>query len=186
AVVDPSGTRHHRARDLPEMLHAGDLLVVNTSETLPAAVDFQRHCQDAVLHVSTQLDDASWVVEVRRGDQSGPADTVAGEVLRLPGGIRLRLVEPHPRGQSRLWRAVPLPSVASADYLAEHGRPIRYPYVDGAWPLEMLQNVYADRLGSAEMPSAGRPLTEQVLVRLMARGVIVAPIVLHTGVSSQE
>lgn len=186
AIVDRSGTRHHRALELPDLLHPGDLLVVNTSATLPAAVDFQRHGQDAVLHVSTQLDDSSWVVEVRRVDQSGPADPRAGEVLRLPGGVRLRLVGPHPSGQSRLWRAMSLPSVSSADYLGEHGRPIRYPYVDGAWPLEMLQNVYADRPGSAEMPSAGRPLTEQVLVRLMARGVTVAPIVLHTGVSSQE
>lgn len=186
AVVDPAGTRHHRAFDLPELLHPGDLLVVNTSATLPAAVDFERHGQDAVLHVSTQLDDSSWVVEVRRADQSGPAGPSPGEVLRLPGGVRLRLIEPHPPGQARLWRAVPLPAVGSHDYLREHGRPIRYPYVDGAWPLEMLQNVYADRPGSAEMPSAGRPLTEHTLVRLMARGITVAPIVLHTGVSSQE
>jgi S-adenosylmethionine:tRNA ribosyltransferase-isomerase len=68
----------------------------------------------------------------------------------------------------------------------EHGVPISYSYVQGQWPLEARQNVYAAVPGSAEMPSAGRPLSERVLVRLMARGIVVAPVVLHTGVSSQE
>lgn len=186
AVVDAQRTRHHRAHDLAELLHPGDLLVINTSATLNAAVDFTHKGRDAVLHYSTQLDDGQWVVEPRRPDQGGPAAATPGEVLRLPGGVRLRLQAPHPSGQSRLWRAIPLPSVDAVDYLGMEGRPIRYPYLDGAWPLEMLQNVYADRPGSAEMPSAGRPITERTLVRLVARGVAVAPIVLHTGVSSQE
>ena len=84
-----------------------------------------------------------------------------GEVLRLPGGVRLRVLEPHPVGQTRLWRARPLPAVDRVGYLREHGRPIRYPYVDGDWPLGALQNAYATHPGSAEMPSAGRPLTER-------------------------
>jgi S-adenosylmethionine:tRNA ribosyltransferase-isomerase len=85
-----------------------------------------------------------------------------------------------------LWRAVPLPAADIVDYLPRHGRPIHYPYVDGEWPLDTLQNVYADRPGSAEMASAGRPVTERALVRLMARGVPVVPVTLDTGVSSQE
>jgi S-adenosylmethionine:tRNA ribosyltransferase-isomerase len=71
-------------------------------------------------------------------------------------------------------------------YLGEYGRPIGYGYLSRPVPLSALQNVYADVPGSAEMPSAGRPLTAHVLVRLMAHGVVVAPLVLHTGVSSQE
>ena len=71
-------------------------------------------------------------------------------------------------------------------YLRRHGRPIRYPYLQGEWPIEDLQNVYAAVPGSAEMPSAGRPLTREVLVDLMSAGVVVAPLVLHTGVASQE
>jgi S-adenosylmethionine:tRNA ribosyltransferase-isomerase len=50
----------------------------------------------------------------------------------------------------------------------------------------MYQNVYATEPGSAEMPSAGRPFTPQVITRLVANGVMVAPIVLHTGVASLE
>ncbi|GAA2118227.1 S-adenosylmethionine:tRNA ribosyltransferase-isomerase [Nocardioides bigeumensis] len=186
AVVEPSGTRHLRARALSELLDPGDVLVVNTSATLPAAVDVERHGCTWGLHVSTQLDDGSWVVELRLPDGSGPAVPDADEVLRLPGGVRLRLLEPHPPTQQRLWRAMPLPAIDRAEYLWEQGRPIRYSYVDEPWPIDVLQNVYADLPGSAEMASAGRCLTERALVRLMARGVTVAPLVLHTGVSSQE
>jgi S-adenosylmethionine:tRNA ribosyltransferase-isomerase len=186
AVVGPRSTRHEVVRTLPDLLQPGDLVVVNTSATLPAAVDVERQGCTWPLHVSTQLDDGSWVVELRLPDGSGPAEPRTGEVLRLPGGVRLRIGAAHPPTQRRLWRATPLPAVDRATYLSEHGRPIRYPYLDGDWPLASWQNVYAAQPGSAEMPSAGRPLTAGLLVRLMARGIPVAPIVLHTGVSSQE
>jgi S-adenosylmethionine:tRNA ribosyltransferase-isomerase len=186
AVVTPFATSHLQARDLPGWLRPGDLLVVNTSATLPAALDIERQGCRWGLHVSTDLDDGAWVVELRRPDGRGPGRPEPGEVLRLPGGLRLRVDAPHPVGQSRLWRATTLPSVDRIQYLLEHGRPIRYSYLDGEWPLADLQNVYAVEPGSAEMPSAGRPLTRELLVALMAAGVTVAPVVLHTGVSSQE
>ena len=182
AVVTPSGTTHTSATHLPDHLRAGDLLVVNTSATLPSAVLGERWG----VHVSAALDDGSWVVELRQRDNSGPATPVPGEVLALPGGVSLRIVAPHPAGQSRLWRALPPPGVDRVDYLGRWGHPIRYRYVHGEWPLEALQNSYARHPGSAEMPSAGRPLTERLLVSLMAGGVVVAPVVLHTGVASQE
>jgi len=72
------------------------------------------------------------------------------------------------------------------NYLAEHGRPIRYGYVAREWPLAAYQNVYALEPGSAEMASAGRPFTAELITRLVASGVQVAPITLHTGVSSPE
>src|SRR6202012_2941037 len=71
-------------------------------------------------------------------------------------------------------------------YLAAHGRPIRYGYVQGEWPIAMYQNVYATEPGSAEMPSAGRPFTPEILTRLAARGVGEVPVVLHTGEASLE
>jgi len=190
-VASPDGMQHRQVLDLPEVLRPGDLLVVNTSATLPAAVeviglDKLDHPEVGSLHVSTQLDDGDWVVEPRRSDHAGPATTVPGAVLRLPGGVDLLVRGPHPTGQRRLWRATPSPATDRASYLPEHGVPISYSYVQGEWPLKSRQNVYAAVPGSAEMPSAGRPLSERVLVRLMARGVVVAPIALHTGVSSQE
>ncbi|HSV41382.1 MAG TPA: S-adenosylmethionine:tRNA ribosyltransferase-isomerase [Nocardioidaceae bacterium] len=175
---------HAQVLDLPHYLSAGDLLVVNTSATLPAAVTLRT---GSMLHVSAQLDDGSWVVEVRRPDNRGPAvDVRPGQLLRLPGHQLLRVLGAHPDGQRRLWRACPVPWRDSTDYLGEHGHPIRYPYLHGAVGLEDVQTVYASEPGSAEMPSAGRPLSRSVLVRLIAKGVVVAPVILHTGVSSAE
>lgn len=183
-VARPDRLQHRQVLDMPDVLHPGDVLVVNTSATLPAAVSVLG--DNRVVHVSTQLDDGDWVVEVRLPDGSGPATPVDGEVLRLPDEVALSLRGPHPAGQHRLWRATPQPATDRASYLLREGRPIRYPYVRGDWPLSDWQNVYADVPGSAEMPSAGRPLSERLLVRLISHGVVVAPIVLHTGVSSQE
>lgn len=186
-VAQPGVFEHRRVDELVEVLQPGDLLVVNSSATVPAAVPLGRDRAGHVLHVSTQLDDGSWIVEVRRPDNEGPVEGLAsGEVLRLPGGLRLPVLGPHPPGQSRLWRVTPIPWRDRVVYLAEHGRPIRYPYVEGPVSLADLQNAYAIEPGSAEMPSAGRPLTAPLLARLVGRGVVLTAIVLHTGVSSLE
>jgi S-adenosylmethionine:tRNA ribosyltransferase-isomerase len=189
-AVRPSGPEHRRFRDLPELLGPGDLVVVNTSATLPARVDARGADGRLVpLHVSTQLDDGSWVVEVRRPGNDGPDLGVEpGSLLELPAGLHLRLVEgyPEPTRASRLWRAHPDPQVPTTVYLPAHGRPIGYGYLRHRVALTDLQNVYADEPGSAEMASAGRPFSEHVVTRLAARGVPVVPLTLHTGVSSPE
>ena len=189
-AVSPAGIAHHRFRDLPDLLQPGDLVVVNTSATLPARVDARRADGAVVpLHVSTQLDDGDWVVELRRPDGSGPdLGAEPGAVLGLPGGLRLALVEGHPEPAraSRLWRAHPDEPTAVTAYLPRHGRPIGYGYLAGDFPLADRQNVWATEPGSAEMASAGRPFSAEVVVGLVARGVAVAPLVLHTGVSSPE
>lgn len=189
-AVSPGRITHHLFRDLPDLLEPGDLVVVNTSATLAARLAAVR--ADGVpvpLHVAGTLDDGSWVVEVRRPDNDGPdLRAEPGAVLALPGGGRLHLVEGHPdpRRPSRLWRARPEPPADAVGYLQAHGQPIRYRYLAGTFPLSAYQTVYATEPGSAEMPSAGRPFSEAVLVRLMARGVPVVPVVLHAGVSSPE
>lgn len=190
-VAGPCTILHRRFSDLPALLRPGDLLVVNTSATLPAALRGRLPGGRLVpVHVATPLDDGRWVVEVRLADGSGPDLARArGDVLGLPGGVRLTLEEPHPDPAvtgSRLWAAAVRPAVEPAGYLGRHGAPIGYRYLDGAFPLSDRQTVYAQVPGSAEMPSAGRPFTERLLVRLMARGVAVAPVVLHAGVSSPD
>jgi S-adenosylmethionine:tRNA ribosyltransferase-isomerase len=189
-AVRPGGITHTRFRDLPRLLAPGDVVVVNTSATLPARVDARRADGTLVpLHVSTQLDDGDWVVELRRPGNDGPdLGAEPGGVLELPGGLRLELLTgfPDPARPSRLWRARPRPRVPTTAYLPRHGRPIGYGYLAGAVPLAALQNVYATEPGSAEMASAGRPVSERVVVGLVARGVPVLPLVLHTGVSSPE
>jgi S-adenosylmethionine:tRNA ribosyltransferase-isomerase len=189
-AVTPSGITHTRFRGLPDLLEPGDLVVVNTSATLPARVGARRADGALVpLHVSTQLDDGDWVVELRRRDNSGPdLGAEPGTVLELPGGLAVELLRgyPEPARPSRLWRARPRRPTAVTAYLPAHGRPIGYGYLAGDFPLADRQNVWATEPGSAEMASAGRPFSAEVVVRLMARGVAVAPLVLHTGVSSPE
>ncbi|HUR75844.1 MAG TPA: S-adenosylmethionine:tRNA ribosyltransferase-isomerase [Sporichthya sp.] len=190
-VASAESIAHRRFRDLPAHLSAGDLLVVNTSATVPAALEGRRgDGRSTVVHVSTELPDGSWVIELRRPDRTGPQlDAAPGERIEVRGRLRLRVVEAYPEPEtanSRLWRAVPANPVALLDYLARHGRPIRYAHHAARFRLDEHQTVYADRPGSAEMASAGRPFSPDLLVRLMARGITVAPIVLHAGVSSQE
>jgi S-adenosylmethionine:tRNA ribosyltransferase-isomerase len=71
-------------------------------------------------------------------------------------------------------------------YLGDHGRPIRYRYAAAPWDLDAYQTVYAREPGSAEMPSAGRPFTTELMASLVASGVVILPIVLHAGVASLE
>jgi S-adenosylmethionine:tRNA ribosyltransferase-isomerase len=187
-LVASAAVTHARFSQLGSFLAPGDLVVVNTSATYPAAVDGDRAGVPVEVHFSAELDDGSWVVEVRpAGASAGPvSDLRPCEVITLDGGAALTMGQPHPAGQDRLWRARPLIDGGVALFLARHGRPIRYGYVPRRWPLPEYQTVFAREPGSAEMPSAGRPFTDQVVTDLVTRGVALAPIVLHTGVSSQE
>ena len=172
---------HHQFADLPSLLLPGDLLVVNTSRTLPAAVRAGTH----EVHFSGQQPDGSWLAEFRRSfgttslpDESGPSRPV----ITLPGGAELRVLGP---AGARLWRV--RASVAVVPYLLRHGFPIRYSYAAGGqWPLAAYQTVFGTRPGSAEMPSAARPFTAATVTALVTRGVAIAPVTLHCGVSSLE
>jgi S-adenosylmethionine:tRNA ribosyltransferase-isomerase len=175
---------HARFAELPELLDPGDLLVINTSATLPAALPVVGSDRALRLHVSSPMPgDSTWLVELRRdGRRFGGGSP--GLVLRLPAGGAVVLLERH--GGGRLWRAaLRLPSPV-LHYLARHGEPIRYGHTTGDWPLARYQTVYATEPGSAEMPSAGRAFTPELVTQLVAAGIDVAPLVLHTGVSSLE
>lgn len=172
---------HHSFTDLPGLLRPGDLLVVNTSRTLPAAVPAG---PGLTIHFSTARPDGSWLAEPRipAGKSSLPSgDAAPPPVVALPGGAELTLFG---RATARLWHA--RLSTAVVPYLLRHGEPIRYSYAGQRWPLEAYQTVFGRQPGSAEMPSAGRPFSPAVVTDLVARGVTFAPITLHCGVSSLE
>lgn len=192
---------HARMADLPEFLEPGDVVVVNISATLPAAVEVN---DELVIHLSTQLsrDSAAlgtWVVELRHRCGYGSTAWLGYHPdgpLHLPEGGRLDMVEPYAPENiagriatsqpTRLWVArLSLPR-SLHDYLAAVGRPIRYGCDAQPWPITAYQTIFATEPGSAEMPSAGRGFTAELVTELVRRGVIVAPIVLHTGVSSPE
>jgi S-adenosylmethionine:tRNA ribosyltransferase-isomerase len=172
---------HHRFTDLPGLLLPGDLLVVNTSRTLPAAVPAG---PGLAIHFSTGLPDGTWLVEPRipSGKSTQPNGPVApGQVIALPGNAELAITR---RATGRLWQASL--STAVIPYLLRHGEPIRYSYAAQPWPLRDYQTVFGQSPGSAEMPSAARPFSPAVVTRLAARGVTIAPVTLHCGVSSLE
>ncbi len=180
---------HTRFRDLPAFLAPGDLVVVNTSATLPAALPAERTDGWRLeLRLSTpaphRVAEHWWIVELRATDRPFLSGR-EGDELTLPGGGRATILAPYAGGR-RLWLAkLDLPEPLT-DYLGRHGHPIRYGYVPKEWPLSAYQNAFALEPGSAEMASAGRPLTAELVTTLVARGIQVAPVTLHTGVSSPE
>lgn len=191
------GSLQHRSfTDLPAILNPGDVVVVNTSATIPAALEAETvDGGPAWLHLSSRLPGGLWTVELRHRPGESPStpwlDATSGTALLLPQGgcaiLRMPADASLRRGYPvRLWLAeVTLPA-PPLPYLARHGRPIRYRYVPQVWPISAYQTVFAEVPGSSEMPSAARPFSAEVTTRLASRGVSVVPFVLHCGVSSAE
>jgi len=189
---------HTRFHNFHKYLNEGDVLVLNTSRTRNAALMAFREDGAALeLHLSTHFDEDLWTVEVRTIDEIGKTkhleDAREGEILSLPGAATAILQEPftsdcidNSAPSATLWLAKLTFPYPVEDYLEQYGFPIRYNYVKEKWPLSFYQTVYATEIGSAEMPSAGRPFTPGLLKRLASEGVQIAPLILHTGVSNIE
>jgi S-adenosylmethionine:tRNA ribosyltransferase-isomerase len=194
-VARPGGVSHARFADLGDYLRPGDLLVVNNSATLPAAVDGQRAGHPVAIHFCTARAEKDWVVELRPAvNATGHlTDIRPGERIEMSGGgaivIRSSYPEPGVAG-ARLWTAQVIlegPGVRGVvSYLSRYGRAIKYSYVPRQWPLSYYQTVFARIPGSAEMPSAARPFSAELVTALVADGIAIAPITLHAGVSSAE
>ena len=171
---------HAHFNELPTFLRQGDVLVVNDSATLPAAISARRLTGETLkLHISTMLDQRIWMVEPR-------GTVLLGEELRLPEDASAVMIAPVEPEHPRLWYAwlqLPLPMHA---YLVKAGEPIRYGYITQHFPLSDYQTIFAREPGSSEMPSAARPFTTRTLDALYRRGVQVAAITLHCGVASFE
>jgi S-adenosylmethionine:tRNA ribosyltransferase-isomerase len=176
-----SGTHEHRRFfDLPSILRAGDLLVVNDSATLPAALSSRRQNGETLqLHVSTKIDERIFMAEPRSA-------VLSGEELRLPDGGSVVMLAPVEPEMPRVWYGWFQLPVAMPAYLLHAGEPIRYAYVKERFPLADYQTIFAREPGSSEMPSAGRPFSARTLRDLRVRGVEVAAITLHCGVASFE
>ncbi len=189
------GVSHTRFGRLPEHLSPGDLIVVNTSATVAAELDAETPDGGArVLHLASRLSPTRWVVEVRTAPDGRRAvlDHLPGDVLRV-GRLAVTLLSPYAgraasptRDGNRLWVAEALNPAGLVRTLRRRGRPIAYGYLGHRLPLTAYQTIFARDPGSAEMPSAGRPFTHDVVLDLVTCGVRIAPVTLHTGVSSQE
>jgi S-adenosylmethionine:tRNA ribosyltransferase-isomerase len=197
SYLDDNHIVHTRFRRIGNVLRAGDVLVINTSGTMNAALHAWR--KDGTrfeLHLSTHLPADLWLVELRALDGTATRAFYDGEpetTFNLEGGASVTLHVPYygnsqraTHGRQRLWVATLQLPCPLQDFLARYGFPIRYGYVKEQWPLDYYQTVYVTEVGSAEMPSAGRAFTPELITRLIAQGVQFAPLLLHTGVASLE
>jgi S-adenosylmethionine:tRNA ribosyltransferase-isomerase len=197
-VVDPSSTVDTTFGALGEFLDPGDVLVVNTSATLPAAVPVEGPAfgrggaEGLLLHLGSDLPGGLRLVELRTATGFGsiPFGDARPGTVRLPGGGRAQLLTPWPatpvEGPNRMWVASLAVPGDPLTWLADHGRPIRYGQPPEPWPIAAYQTVFATEPGSAEMPSAARGFTAQLVTALVSAGVVIAPLLLHCGVSSPE
>jgi len=178
---------HTRFNRLGEFLQKGDLLVFNSSRTLPAALKGcagkNAPCIEARL--AEHLPDDSWLVLLLC--ENGAPFTCglrAGMEIEFGEGLRGAVIKKDER-IPRLWQMrFSQKGAELVDTIHRIGAPVRYEYVSAPWDLDYYQTVYAQEPGSAEMPSAGRAFTWKLLFELRRRGVETAYITLHTGLSS--
>ena len=182
-VSSSAGHTHSTFRNLADFLEPGDLLIVNRSGTLAASLPASGPGGEFVLNLSTNYGSGTWLAEPRFDfDRPGPMEFEPGEEIRIDGQS-VRMVAPYP-GLSRLWYVHSERCLCNA--VDRVGMPIRYGYVGETFGLDVYQTLFSKIPGSAEMPSAARPFTPRVIASLRRRGIKIAGLTLHTGVSSLE
>jgi S-adenosylmethionine:tRNA ribosyltransferase-isomerase len=173
---------HARFDALGEYLRPGDLLVVNNSRTLPAMLAARdKRGRTFEVRLAHRRAEDLWDGLVFEGSEHAGEE---GLLLTFGEGLTARLLRRRP-DLPFLWQiqfdrcCLPL-----LDLIYRLGEPVRYSYVDGGFPLDLYQTVYASEPGSVEMPSAGRAFTWELLLKLQRQDIELTAISLHTGLSS--
>src|SRR5947199_4964778 len=180
---------HTRFDKIGNYLRTGDLLVFNSSRTLPASL---RGCECSATHgpcmevrLAERLSDGAWLALLicEQGDPFG-CGLRAGMQIAFAEGLFATVLE-RDANIPRLWiLRFSISGTELVDLIYRLGKPIRYEYISAPWNLDYYQTVYAKEPGSVEMPSAGRAFTWKLLLDLKRRGIESAYIILHTGLSS--
>lgn len=185
------GVRHHMFYDLAKILRPGDLLVVNDSATVCAAIAGHSHELGEVLIHLSSIDPTTGnqLVEVRKPYRCASREIEVTHKpfdVQLDGGGRVHILAADLSwdGSGRIRSALLELSSDLAAYCAEFGSPIRYSHVTQPWRLDAYQTVFADKPGGSEMPSAARPFSWALVDELLNAGVAFARVTLHTGVAS--
>jgi S-adenosylmethionine:tRNA ribosyltransferase-isomerase len=179
---------HRHFYDIVEYVQPGDVVVLNVSSTVPAALP---GVTDDGQEIELRLSEPRSL----HGNGSGriwqavfkPDSAVITPGLRLSfgDGVLTAVVRQQREDIAKLWEVEFGPTDRPIQrWLQTLGRPIKYDYVQERWGLEYYQTVYAAVPGSAEMPSAGRAFTPELLEQIQSKGVALAQIILHTGVSN--
>ena len=190
-VIDRATGRveHSHFDKIDDYVRENDLLVFNSSRTLPASL---RGCDCSAAHgpcmevrLAERLPDDSWLALLlcEQGDPFGCGLRPEMQI-EFAEGLSATVLE-RDASIPRLWKLrFSTSGTQLVDLIYRLGKPIRYEYVSAPWDLDYYQTVYAREPGSAEMPSAGRAFTWKLLLDLKRRGVDAAYIVLHAGLSS--
>jgi S-adenosylmethionine:tRNA ribosyltransferase-isomerase len=172
---------HTRFDQVSHFLRPGDLLVFNSSGTLPAVLSatVAQQKEPVEVRLAEHLPDNIWLALLL-------PHSVEASGLRLDFGRGLTAqVLTRDFQIPRLWRLrFSATGTELLDLIYRLGNPVRYRYVSGAWKLSYYQNVYAQTPGSSEMPSAGRAFSWRLLFGLRRMGIKSTHITLHTGLSS--
>lgn len=187
-VTSDDGQMHQaRVADLAGFVPANTVLVLNTSGTFFARTHETVLPNDTVgtIHFAHMTEDTAlhWIIVA-------PIGLAADDLLRLPGGANLRLLQPYTvRGVQPQWEdwgqmwTARFESTTCFDHWSEEfASPIRYPYDTYDWRLPDMQNCFSTRPTSAMMNNGGRNLTPAVLEALIANGVQIATLEMRTGV----
>jgi S-adenosylmethionine:tRNA ribosyltransferase-isomerase len=178
-------------RDFPELLRAGDVLVLNDSRVIPARLLGQKAARgrkttsgkiEALL--TQQVSEWEWTALVRPGRKVLVGDALVFKSQDETTSLEADVVEHGEFGERRL-RFHPVPEFfARLDRIGHMPLP---PYIhrpDDSGDRQRYQTVYAQRPGSAAAPTAGLHFTPEVLDRIRARGVIVCFVTLHVGLGT--
>ncbi|WP_053366624.1 S-adenosylmethionine:tRNA ribosyltransferase-isomerase [Bacillus sp. FJAT-27245] len=169
---------HDSFYNLDQYLNEGDVLVLNSSRTIPAILRgrlLERE-EEVEIRLAGKIDGSRWYALI----VSPSLDT--GETIWFSG--RLEAVVEKAAGDTPLSVICFSKSGTSLfDEIYSLGEPIRYEYIETPWSLDYYQTVFASHPGSVEMPSAGRAFSWELLFKLRRKGVKIAFIQLHTGLS---
>lgn len=192
-VTTKAGSIEHTTfNHLTTFLQKGDVLVVNTSATIPSALSISLPGgKKGKLHFSTKLNNGKWLAEIREITGTKTIrwkEGKQGMIFKLPSGSRITLEQKFYKDDKwlNLWMVDFNSNQTVEDYLVAHAKPIQYEKLDQQYPLSYYQTFFSFHPGSSEMPSAARGFTTELIGRLLNKGVTLAPILLHTGVSSLE
>ncbi len=184
-VLDAEGGARHRSiRDLPSLLGAGDLLVVNDTRVIPARLFARRPDSGGVLELLLieRTGPLDWCCLARPGRRARP-----GRVFRLEGPAGPSEVSVEVVGRAAGGRFAVRFSEPIEPHLETLGHVPLPPYIqraDTAADRERYQTVYARQPGSIAAPTAGLHFTPELLAELAAAGIRRAPVTLHVGLGT--
>lgn len=191
-TAGPGEIHHTTFNKLYRNLEAGDVLVVNTSATVASALTIPLPGgRKGKLHFSNKLNDNEWLIEIREvtGDKTKRwKEGLPGMRFNLSEGSRIDLKRRFYKDKQllNLWVAELQTSLPEKNYLSKYAQPINYENLNKNYPLEYYQTYFSFHPGSAEMPSASRGFTQSLVEKILEKGVVFAPVLLHTGISSLE